>query len=373
LWRETFTGEPECIASAPGRVNLIGEHTDYNDGYVMPAAISLRTLGLFRRVSGRTHLVSGQSGPGQAFDAGLGLSQGWSVFPAACARALLESGYPPANIEGVIWSEIPKGAGLSSSAALELCFLAAWNLLGGHDLPATRLAEVAWKAETRFVGVQCGIMDQMASALGVRGSALLIDTLQRSAVPFSLPASMEIAVLDTGKSRSLASAGYNVRVAECARAVEAIRRAGKQITSLRDAELADLEFIGDPTVRARARHVISENQRVLRFSEALATEDRESIGELMRQSHASLRDDYEVSCPELDAMVRSASTAPGCIGVRLTGAGFGGCCVALVEKTERAAFAKATLASYSIYGFPQPTVHWVEADAGARCELWGTR
>jgi galactokinase len=358
-WSAHFDGPPEVVCRAPGRVNLIGEHTDYSDGFVFPAALNLQVVVVARR-STEDKFFSPQIRQGADRK-----TDGWRRYIFACRSALEERGHNAKPIEAVIVSNIPSGAGLSSSAALELAFLTAWNELEGLDLSPAGLAEIGWKAENEFVGVRCGRMDQMASAHGVEGSALFIDTRSLSVEAVKLPDTLCIVVCDTGKSRSLATGKYNDRVAECQIAVEAIQQI-RPIKSLRDATLDDLARSKLPDViRRRARHVITENQRVLRFRHALETNDLSLIGELSAESHESLKLDYEVSSPELDAMVRSARTAPGCASARLTGAGFGGCCVALVQKNSFEDFRATARASYEMYNFPTPHIFAASASRGA--------
>ncbi len=372
LWALHFDGVPECEASAPGRVNLIGEHTDYTEGFVLPAAISLRTHALLRRTAGPVRLVSAQAGEGKPFEVGSRQqAEGWARYAAACARALEDKvGEKPPAVEGVVQSELPVSSGLGSSAALELCLLAGWSLLGGYDLSALDLARIGWEAETRYVGVSCGMMDQLAAALGRRGHAVFLDTRSLEATFCPIPNDLTIAVLDTRKRRALGASAYNQRVAECRRALEAIRRLFPQVAALRDATEETLSSAAeaglDDVACRRARHVIRENERTLAFRDALAANERAALGALCRASHESLRDDYDVSCPELDAMARAAWNAPGCVSARLTGAGFGGCCVALVNAAQYQEFERSVRSSYDMHGFPAAAYYRTEADDGAR-------
>jgi len=225
-------------------------------------------------------------------------------------------------------------------------------------LKPRELAEIAWRAENEYVGVKCGKMDQLAVALGEPGAALFIDTRDGSVEPVVIPSDLQLVVLDTRRPRSLAGAAYNQRVEECAEAAVKM-----SVETLRDATLADLDYL-DGTLLKRARHVITENQRVLDFRKALGAEDRQSLFDLAQASHLSLRDDYEVSCPELDAMAEAAWSAPGCVAARLTGAGFGGCCVALVDRSAYPGFADAVRGRYSGQGFAEPSIFPVEPTAG---------
>jgi len=353
---------PAVVASAPGRVNLIGEHTDYNQGYVLPAAIAERTFVLARCSLGdRSVVVSSEKCLPVRFSVADEKKRvGLAAYVQAVGLAIRDLlGKAPPEIEAVIVSTLPRGGGLSSSAALEVSLAAGWTRLAGADVAPRDLAEIAWRAEHDFVGVPCGRMDQYASALGVDGSALLIDTRSMEVRPMRLPQTLAIAVLDTRAHRALASGKYARRVEECARAVRLLQQAGRQVESLRDVspdDLSTVEQAGDDVAYRRARHVVLENARVLAFAGALKQADTATLGKLMAESHASLRDDYEVSSPELDAMVRAAASAPGCVGARMTGAGFGGCCVALVAADRIGEFLPVALQTYRAYGFPEPAL-----------------
>ncbi|MBA3726953.1 MAG: galactokinase [Armatimonadetes bacterium] len=367
LWKEYFQGDPEVRAVAPGRVNLIGEHTDYNQGLVFPVAIDRRTSGLFRAASrDQCRLISGQAGAEAPFRL-LGSSpKRWTRFAWACGRALSEhvDEAVPA-LEGVVWSDIPKGSGLSSSAALELCLLSAWNAVGAYGLSNHELAKIAWRAETRFVGVACGVMDQMASALGEAGRAIFIDTRTEEFSGWRIPEGLGMVVMDTRKRRALASSAYSHRVDECRRSAQALG-----ITSLRDATLemiVECRSHGlDDVAARRARHVVTENARVLAFREGLERDHRPSIGTLCHESHQSLKYDYDVSSPELDAMVEASALAPGFVAARLTGAGFGGCCVGLIERSKFRSFQAAVLGEYKRHNFTRPHIFEVTASSGAK-------
>ncbi len=344
---------------APGRVNLIGEHTDYNDGFVLPVAID-REIHLHARprTDHRCQIYSETLDEQIEFDlAGLAqaspdaLPDGWTRYVAGVAAMLMRhTGRTLTGIEGVVSSTLPTGAGLSSSAALEAAFATLWNALDQLNLDGWTLAKLCQRAEHEYAGVQCGIMDQAASLLAQRGHALFLDTRTLTTRHVPLPAHWLIVVADTGKPRTLSGSEYNQRRAECQQAVEQLRAVlSDSVNALRDvspeAAALYLPLLTEPA-RRRARHVISENARVQAFLDALARADAPAIRHLMLASHASLRDDYEVSCPELDRMVEACLDAPGCVGVRLTGAGFGGACVALVERARIDAFLKAADDSY---------------------------
>lgn len=346
LFDSRFGHEPTIFTSAPGRVNLIGEHTDYNNGFVFPAAIDKRIVVAASASQGPSVVWS----DGYDTRAEFSVSQesemkGWTRFPSGMAWIIERAGHSiNTEVEAIVVSDLPTGAGVSSSAAMEMAFAMLWNEMDSLGISNKNLALLGQSCEHRFIGVQCGVMDQMASALGKEDHAMFLDTrsLERSYAP--IPPDLNIVLCDTGRQRTLAGSAYNERRAQCE---QACRDLG--VKSLRDATLDSIDgtYHQGVTVQLkRARHVLSENQRCLAFAEALSKNDRKGIGRLMRESHVSLRDDYEVSCEELDAMAEAAWKAPGCAGARMTGAGFGGACVALVEKDRTDAFKKATEAAF---------------------------
>jgi galactokinase len=329
---ERFGTEPELIAVAPGRINLIGEHTDYNDGFVFPVAID-RQVWIAASLSDRaSDVMSVELGEGSRFNAADVLPgvEGWAAYPAGMAWALAQEGYEDLpNIRAVAHGSVPIGSGISSSAAIELAFGVAWNDLAGLGLDNEELAKIGQVCENRYVGVNSGIMDQMASAMGREGKAMFLDTRSLEIEYASLPPGLTIVLLDTGKPRALTDSAYNERRTQCEHAARLLG-----VDALRDASLEHLEATSDrmpDVIYRRARHVISENDRCRDFVAALEEGDRTSVGDLMRASHESLRYDYEVSSPELDAMAECAWDSPGVVGARMTGAGFGGACVALVD------------------------------------------
>jgi galactokinase len=327
------------IVRAPGRVNLIGEHTDYNDGFVLPIAIDLAISIAFvptddRRVALRL------DADGDAAELDLAAipaaSGGWMDYVAGTAWAMSDAGLPVRGFRGLLASDLPQGAGLSSSAALELA--SALALSGGEEPPADRLtlARIAQRAENDYVGIRCGLMDQFASANGVEGAAMLLDcrSLDQRAIPLELD-DVALAVTHSGSERRLEASAYNERRAQCEAAVAAIATRHPGIRSLRDVTPAMLDEAGDrmePVLVRRARHVVEENARVLAAADAFEARDHSTVGRLFRESHASLHDLYEVSSPELDTLVDIAEAVPGVYGSRLTGAGFGGCTVTLVRR-----------------------------------------
>lgn len=368
---DTFDRQLGRVVRAPGRVNLIGEHTDYNDGLVLPVAIDLEMrIGYLPTADGQVRLRSGQTDDTIAFAAAEpGPRQGgWRDYVAGTAWAMREAGLPTHGLLGILESSVPVGAGLSSSAALELA--SAWALSGTAP-PATdplTLAQVAQRAENLYVGMRCGLMDQFASAAGVPGSAVLLDcrTLEYRVVP--IPTGLAIVVAHTGVPRSLTGSAYNERRAQCEAAVATLARHDPTIRALRDVTPSLLERHAeelDPVVLRRARHVVEENGRVLATERALLAGDHEQVGRLFAASHASLRDLYEVSVPELDTLVEIAATTPGVVASRMTGAGFGGCTVSLVEADAADRLRARVEREYPTLTGREPRVWQVRAVAGA--------
>jgi galactokinase len=307
-------------AWAPGRVNLIGDHTDHTGGLVLPMTIDLGTTVTGER-GGDAVTLHSASQPDAAVvpldvDDPAAVSPGWARYVAGVVAELR----PSAGFTGEVATRLPIGAGLSSSASLEVAIAVAIGFEGS----AIELAQLCQRAEQRASGVPCGIMDQLASAAGVDGHALRIDCTSLDVQLVRLPDDVDVVVVDSGQPRALATSAYAERAAAC-------QAAQGVIGPLAAATLADLEQIDDEIVRRRARHVVTENQRVDAFAAALTAGDRSRLGAAMAASHASLRDDFEVSTPVLDALVQELAATDGVIGARLTGAGFGGCVVALVE------------------------------------------
>jgi galactokinase len=317
--------DADVVAQAPARANLIGEHTDYNDGFVMPAALELRTVVAGRR-SDRVRLEAvGHPGTVEVdLQTGEGPGDGWGRYVTAVVRALLDESYGLHGVEGVIASDVPVGSGLSSSAALEVSLALA--LL--DEIPdAVSLARVCRRAENVHVGVGSGIMDPLASAGCAAGSALLVDCRSLETRDIPVPEELLLLVVDGGERRQLVSGAYDRRRAECEEAAQTIGA-----VSLRDVSADDLAAARLPEpIASRARHVVSENARTLAAAAALADADRAALRELFAASHASLREDFEVTTPALDTLVAVATDAPGVVASRMTGAGFGGCTVSLVE------------------------------------------
>lgn len=364
-----FGEQPALLARAPGRVNLIGEHTDYNDGFVLPMGIDRAAwLAVRPRTDGRVHVYAHDLDEEATFalDALDRSQRGWVAYIQGTLWALREAGIPLVGWEGVLASDVPRGAGLSSSAAVELVVARAAVALAGASWDAPRMAKVAQRAENEWVGMACGIMDQMASACARRDHALLLDCRSLAIEYVPLPRDVVAVVLDTGTRRGLVDSAYNERRAQCEAAaaffgVPALRDVDEATFAARAHEL-------DETTRRRARHVITENARTLAAAEALRAGDYARMGALMVASHASLRDDFEVSTPALDAMVECALDAPGCYGARMTGAGFGGCAVALVAADQADAFCEQVVACYTARMPHTPQVYVCHAEDGASIE-----
>jgi galactokinase len=362
---QTFGRPATLIARAPGRVNLIGEHTDYNDGFVLPAAIARETrIAAAPRTDGMVRLVAFDLGRETTFalnDIPRSADEGWSNYVRGVAAGLVAAGYPVTGFDGLMQGDVPIGAGLSSSAAVELASVQAFSAAGGFTVPADRAARIGQKAEHTYVGTNCGLMDQLASALGQPDHVLLIDCRDLSFQPVPVPAGAAILIADTAVRRQLATSAYNERRAQCEAAAQALG-----VPALRDATLAMLEAVELPDVVARrARHIITENDRVLATVAALRGGDLHKVGQLMNASHASLRDLYEVSSAELDTMVEALRAQPGCYGARLTGAGFGGCAVALMDRGAVAAAIPAVARVYRARTGLIPALYVTQAAAGA--------
>ncbi len=353
LFQEKFGAPCDLVAVAPGRVNLIGEHTDYNDGFVLPMALDKGvTVAVRRRDDRRLRLYS------KDFDKALELdldqltfdpANSWSNYVAGTLEVLRDGGYAVGGMDLLLTGDLPQGAGLSSSAAVELAVARAACGLGGWAWDPVAMALAAQKAENRFVGVNCGIMDQFAVAVAEPHCALFLDC--RSLAYRSIPirfAAAGFVVVNSCVKRELKGSKYNERRSECDEAVRRLSVKKPGLKSLRDVTLDLLNASAGPgeTWFKRARHVVTEDARVEAAVEAIANADVAGLGRLMTQSHTSLRDDYQVSCPELDILVEAALAVPGVHGSRLTGAGFGGCTVSLVEKAQLGEFGKTVSAAY---------------------------
>ncbi len=357
-FEERFGERPSHIVHAPGRVNLIGEHTDYNDGFVLPMVIDRAVwIALRPRTDGQVSIYSLDYKETAEFnlDNFQYESSHWLEYVKGVADALQEAGYQLQGWEGVMAGNVPRGAGLSSSAALELATAQAFTAVSHLTWDAAKMAQLAQKAENEWVGVNCGIMDQMVSAAGQPHHALLIDcrSLETELVP--LPEETAVVILDTNTRRGLVDSAYNERREQCE-----IAAAYFGVLALRDVSLAEFEAKGgglDALIRQRARHVISENERVLTAVAAMRHNDPVQLGQLMNASHASLRDDYAVSSHELNVIVEIAQAQAGCYGARMTGAGFGGSVVALVQAEKAAPFAQVVAAQYKLAAQLTPNIY----------------
>jgi galactokinase len=361
------------IYRAPGRVNLIGEHTDYNDGFVMPAAIAFSTYVAIAPRPDRQISIHSQQFPEQfVFEVDHLPSQrtgSWSNYILGVAHELQQHGVSLPGASLLVQGEVPIGAGLSSSAALEVA--SAFALLGesGCNLPRTEIATLCRRAENNFVGARVGIMDQFVSCMGKSGHAILLDCrgLEFQLVP--IPRGVEIVICNTMVKHDLATGTYNSRRAECEEGVKILARRNHSIRALRDVSVEMLkQYAADlpPIILKRCSHVIRENQRTLDAARAFADGNMVRVGELMHASHCSLRDLYEVSCRELDLMVEAAQGLPGFIGGRMTGGGFGGCTVNLVRHEHAEAFAAQIAERYRAATGIAPQTYICSAEDGAQ-------
>jgi galactokinase len=367
-FREHFKGEPFFIVRAPGRVNLIGEHTDYNEGFVLPMAIDRAVWIALRPRTDRRVLVHALDLQDQGtFDLDhLERAQGWLEYLKGVAHELRTAGYELRGWEGVMTGDVPRGAGLSSSAAVEMATARAFAAVSGFAWEALTMAKIGQRAENDWVGLQCGIMDQAVSAAAREGHALFLDcrTLDYEHVP--LPKNMAVVVLDTSTRRGLVGSAYNERHAQCELAARFFG-----VRALRDVSVEQLKVEGgklQDVTRRRARHIISENARVLQAVEAMRRDDPVTLGKLFNESHASLRDDFEVTNAALNWIVESAQARPECFGARMTGAGFGGCAVALVRQDSVEGFAQAVGAEYNSKSGMEAKVYVCQASEGASVE-----
>ncbi len=354
---ERFDDEPELVASAPGRINLIGEHTDYNGGFVLPCAVGRRVA--VALADGGDELYS--TNFDEARPLGGKKDSSWADYPRGVVWAIGEAAGEIGGFRAAFAGDVPRGAGLSSSAAIEAATALALDALFGLGMDRKDLAVLCQRAENEFVGVQSGIMDQYASLLCEEGAALLVDcrSLEAENVPLDLErAGLALLVCDTRVERGLADTGYNDRRAACERAARTLG-----VEQLRDAREEDLGRLSGEELE-RARHIVTENARVLEAVEALRAGDFRDLGRLMYASHASMRDDFEISTPELDAFVELAKES-GAQGARLTGAGFGGCAIALVQDGETDALTREVLRTFAGRGFEEPAFYEFLPVAGA--------
>ncbi len=362
---QRFGASPDIVVRAPGRVNLIGEHTDYNEGFVMPLAIDRHTwIALRPRTDGTVFLHSMDHDESCTFDLEqLNKDKGWQEYPKSVAWALQDAGYPLTGWEGTTICDVPLGAGLSSSASYELAVAKAFAEVSGFPWDAPKMALISQLAENQWVGVNCGIMDQMISAVGQADHAVLIDCRSLDATPLPLPSGTSVVILDTATRRGLVDSAYNERRQQCEEAaaffgVKMLRDVAMDQFAARAGELSDV-------TRRRARHVISENARTVAAAAAMKQGDAVALGRLMNESHDSLRDDFEVTNEELNVIVERSRNVEGCLGARMTGAGFGGCAVALVQTDHADAFVTAVTAAYHEGTGLRPSAYVCQASDGA--------
>jgi galactokinase len=359
---------------APGRVNLIGEHTDYNDGFVLPMAIDSETAVAARANDSsrvRVHSLNMKETAEFELDKPGPKQRGiWLDYIEGVAQVLLERGLQVRGADMVIASDIPTGAGLSSSAALEISTGLALLAVSGIEVDMVELALAGQQAEHSYVGIKCGIMDQLVVACGRKGHALFIDcrSLEMTQIPFET-ANTAVVICDTQVKHELSSSEYNTRRAECEQGVEILKGVLPGIRALRDVSIADYlrheEILPEP-IRSRCRHVVTENERTLLARNALRTNDFYEMGQLMRRSHESMRDDFQISCLEIDLLVDIASSISGVFGARMTGGGFGGCTVNLVRRERLENFKEQVAAEYNKATERIPPIYISDPGAGAR-------
>ena len=372
-FKNEFGYEPDGVWSAPGRVNLIGEHTDYNEGFVLPLAIDRRT---YAAVGARSDQVAriASAFTGEVVEFEISQIQrdkvsGWSAYPLGVAWSIIQAGATPQGFDLYVDSNVPVGAGLSSSAAIECSVALALNDLWGSGISREALAKVGQRAENEIVGAPTGIMDQTASFFGQVDHAVFLDcrTLEAKPTPLALRENgLELLVIDTRVAHRLTDGGYAARRQSCEEAAQLLG-----VSSLRDLTAVLLEvskhLLAD-VVYKRARHVVTENERVTQTVELLSASGPKSIGQLMVESHASMRDDFQISISELDVAVETAM-AEGSIGARMTGGGFGGAAIALIESAKVSNLTASVLDKFREQGFEKPEIFKVTADEGAKREI----
>lgn len=365
-------GAVERAFQAPGRVNLIGEHTDYTGGLVMPAAIDFNTIAVVGPAKGGRSVIHSVDFKKEfEFDASAlpeKPKHEWTDYPAGVLWSLRESGITTPQFTMTLQGDVPLGAGLSSSASIEVAVAFAALALAGKSMALTDVALACKKAENGFVGAQSGIMDQYIACCGVKDHALVIDTRDLSSRAVPLPADVRLVICNSMVKHSHAGGEYNERRAEVDEGSRVLRAAHPEIHELRDATLEDLEKARDSMSEnafRRCRHIITENSRVEEAATALAAGNMKRMGELMAEAHASYRDDFAASCPEADLLVELAAAQPGIIGARLTGGGFGGCTVNLVEEKDAETFRKGIHAAYLERAGIDADIYLCQAAAGA--------
>ncbi len=378
LFNEKFNQPPVYLVRAPGRVNLLCEHVDYNDGFVLPAAIDRATYIAFSPVGSDQNSVFAVDFGQQAVFLSKNLESksqldgtplpDWARYPAGVAWSLSEKKWAIKGMYAVFSSDIPRGAGLSSSASDELAFATGWKILGGWNATPMELSLLYQRAENKYVGVNCGIMDQFASACGEKDRLLLLDCRSLEYKSLPLPDSVVIVIADTTFRHTHTTSAYNNRRAACEQALQILKQDLPHIKALRDVSIADLNRFSlklPAEVEMRARHVLEEIDRTNQAVMLLESVDIEGFGQLINACHVSLRDLYQVSCPELDVMVKVAQTIDGCYGARLTGGGFGGCTVNLVSRNKAELFTKSLSAKSEAATGLHPEIYTCRASPGA--------
>jgi len=372
-FRDHFGREPALLVRAPGRVNLLGAHVDHSAGLVLPIAIDRAAwLALSPRENGRVRVAALDMDDVASFSLDAlspGAAEGWMAYPQGVAWALRVAGFELSGLDAALSSDVPIGAGLSSSAAVEVAFAMAWAALGDLEIEKQGLASLCQRAENEYVGVACGIMDQTASLLGRAGHALLLDCRTLSSEQVPLPDRVVVVVSDTGVRRRLSGSGnYNSRRAQVQEGLRLLHAHLPEIASLRDVSARDLErlehLLPEPA-RRRVRHVVTEIARVQAGAESLRAGRLEAFGEALIASHLSSRQDYESSIFELDVLSEAAWAVEGCHGARLSGAGFGGCTLSLVEKGAIERFKKEVGAAYRAAVGREPPIYVCETADGA--------
>ena len=377
-FHKIFSVNPEIISSAPGRINIIGEHTDYTGGYVLPATIDKKIYFLAsKRKALKAHIWSVQFHEEDIFslrDIKFSPEKNWKNYVRGTFNLLVQKEFSVHGINGLIWGDIPIGAGLSSSAALEVSILNGLNHLFNLELERREIAYFAQTIEQDFAGVKCGIMDQFISLFGKENKAIFLDceTLQYEEVPLDLyKKELAFLIYDTRIKRDLSNTAYNQRRLEAEKALKIF----KDNYGVRTFKEVNLEMLRDSRpfleriLFKRARHIITENIRVKEAVEALKRNDFQTLGELLFQSHKSLKDDYEVSCPELDFFYEKGLKFQGCFGARLVGAGFGGSAIALIEEDKIESFQESVLQDFKKYGFKTPEFYKVCIGQGAEVKI----
>ncbi|MBS1953159.1 MAG: galactokinase [Cyanobacteria bacterium SZAS-4] len=372
-----FHAKPEFVVRAPGRVNLIGEHTDYNEGFVFPTAID-REMIVAATPNGTDEIVAysldySETDRFNLNNIGKSDKHQWADYLRGVLSTLQKRKFVVSGFNAVLAGNVPQGAGLSSSAAYEVAVVTLCNEIDKLSIGGKDIALIAQQAENEFVGMQCGIMDQFISALGQEETALMIDcrSLDYRAVPLKLSdRGYSIVITNSGVRRGLVDSEYNARRSECAEGVKLLSKmTGRKLNSLRDIEIDEFETHVNQLpkkVAQRCRHVISENKRVIDAVCALEKSDLQRFGELMNQSHVSLRDDFEVSCPEVDQLVELSQKHSGVLGARMTGAGFGGCTVAIVANDAVDSFRKAVIPQYEKQTGRTTEIYVCASTAGAQ-------